>query len=748
MKHTLMNKSWLFSLDGAEETMVNLPHDFSMTKGRHSRALSGKDGGWYDGGLGIYKKSFLRPEHKTVILYVDGCQGLTEIYINRNRVLFHPNGYTPFEVDLTPCLKDGENTLEIRVNSIGQPSARWYTGSGLYRKVELLTADEGYILPSGVYIRTENQAGNVFDMRAEIETSRDGQVDLTLISPDKNESIHLTGESKNGKALFLFSLKTDCIWTADTPRLWTATARFENDEETVTFGVRHVYIDKNKGLIVNGESVKLRGGCLHHDHGMLGARSMKDNEERRILLLKKAGFNAIRTSHNPPSDALLEVCDRLGMYVLDEAFDCWRQGKVPFDYHIFFDDWHERDLVSMLRRDRTHVSVLIWSNGNEIPERSGFSGGYEIMKRLSDIIKSMDNRPVTHALCSFWDVPELVEKQKQTENDPIDTWAEVTAPIAAQTDIAGYNYSHDRVEKDRLAFPERVFLLTETFALSAAASWKSVMDHDYVSGDFVWTAWDYIGESGIGHLVYDRETTRGLMQYPWHLANCADFDLTGFRRPQSYLREIVWGKRTAPYIAVQHPAVYARPCALSMWGFYDISERWSFKGYENKETLAYVFSDADEVELIVNGTPVARQTPDENLMCVFHCVYKPGEIRARAYKNGMLTGEFSIETPKEAADIAVRNVYQGEQAVYADIVLTDPDGNTAFEDASFTVFAAGASETYVSNGDPTTEESYTGNRMSARNGKITAAFIRSDKTINLSIRADVGGKTIEKELAL
>lgn len=748
MKHTLLNRNWLFSLDGADERMVNLPHDFSMEKPRRMGASSGKDGGWYDGGIGVYKKSFPRPEDKTVILSVDGCQGLTEVFINRNRVLFHPNGYTPFEADLTKYLIDGENALEIRVNSIGQPSARWYTGSGLYRKVELLTAREKYIKPNGIYITTVNQTNTTFSMIAEVETSHDGPVGLTLVSPDQKEKLVFSSMSTEGKASFAFSITTPLTWTSEHPNLWKATAKFEDDEETTAFGIRHVYIDKDRGLVVNGESVKLRGGCLHHDHGMMGVRSNITNEERRISLLKKAGFNAIRTSHNPPSSAFLEVCDRLGMYVLDEAFDCWRHGKVPFDYHLFFDDWYERDLTSMLRRDRTHVCVLIWSNGNEIPERSGFSGGYDIMHKLSGIIRKMDNRPITHALCSFWDVPELVEKQRQTENDPIDAWAEATCPIAEETDIVGYNYSHDRVEKDRLAFINRVFLLTETFPLSQAASWKTVTDHAYVSGDFVWTAWDYIGESGIGHIVYDKAETRGLMPYPWHLANCADFDLTGYRRPQSYVREIVWGFRKAPYIAVQHPKNHGRLCAMSMWGFYDASENWFFPGYENKDTLVYVFSDADEVELFVNGASVGRQTPDAEKTCVFKAAYAPGKISARSYKNGDVSGEFEIVTPGKAADLTFKNITNTEEAAFADIVITDQEGRTVFIDTPVYVSQEGGESLFVSNGDPTTEESYTGSKMTSRNGKVTVAILKSGAGVTLTAAYETDGKTIKKELRL
>ena len=239
-------------------------------------------------------------------------------------------------------------------------------------------------------------------------------------------------------------MHTDQLWTDATPFLWRARAQVEScgevDTEEIAFGIRTVQALPQTGLLINGTPVKLRGGCIHQDNGPLGACSFEDAERRKIEILKSVGYNAIRTAHNPPSTVLLNICDELGMYVIDEAFDCWRHGKVAFDYHLFFDDWWERDLTAMVERDRSHPSVILWSNGNEIAERGGFSFGYDTARKLSEKIRSLDDRPITHGLCSFWDLPALEKEQEKSKNETPDAWARYTAPCADATDIIGYNY--------------------------------------------------------------------------------------------------------------------------------------------------------------------------------------------------------------------------------------------------------------------------------------------------------------------
>lgn len=405
------------------------------------------------------------------------------------------------------------------------------------------------------------------------------------------------------------------------------------DAESVRFGIRTIAADPEKGLLVNGASVKLRGGCVHHDNGPLGACSWADAERRRVFKLKEAGFNAIRTAHNPPSTALLEACDALGLYVIDEAFDCWRQGKRTFDYHLFFDEWWERDLSTMLLRDRNHPSVILWSHGNEIPERGGKSFGWEIARALSQRIRALDDRPITHALCSLWDNPDLQRLQDAgVPFGEMDAWARFTSPCADTVDIVGYNYLYERVEADHRRFPNRLIAHTETFPEAAAPSWRTVEENDFVVGDFVWTAWDYFGEAGIGHVAYEKDSTAGLRPWPWLAANCGDISLCGQRRPQSYYREIVWGLRQKPYLAALDPRAAARKCAVSPWGFEDLFAAWTFPGCEGQETEVHVFARADECELFLNGASLGRKPLDAQYRCAFRAPYQPGEVRAVVYR--------------------------------------------------------------------------------------------------------------------
>ncbi len=725
MKHIPLTNGWQFSLNGGEYTAVTLPHDFSIIQSRSPKAPSGKDGGWFECGKGIYMRTLERPEEHTVYFCSNGIQGLTEVWVNDDRVLFHPNGYTPIIADLTPWLKDGENTLVIKVNNRAQPIARWYTGSGMYRGAELLTGSRVYIPPCGLYIKTVSIADDKAKMHLELTLSGGiGDISADVFYPNGEKACTLSMKNACGKAVFDFEMNAE-LWSPNDPKLCNlivnVTANGETDTETATFGIRTVTTHPEKGLLINGEPIKLRGGCIHHDNGIIGARSMRDAELRRVKKLKDVGFNALRMAHNPPSTELLNVCDELGILVIDEAFDCWVQGKVDFDYHIYFEDWWQRDVTALVTRDRNHPSVIIWSNGNEIPERGNNSNGHEIARRLTSHIRSLDDRPVTHALCGYWEVKSLCELQEKTKNDPIDAWASTTENCVKGLEIVGYNYLHDRVVRDRRIFPERLIMLTETMALQAAESWKAVADNAYVVGDFVWTAWDYFGESGIGHVAYDTDKTKGLLQYPCHIANCGDFDVCGRRRPQSYYREIIWGIRKAPYLSVIEPKNAARTCVISNWGFPDLTESWSFPEQEGKTARVYVFSNADECALTVNGHEVARQKVPENMMCVFETAYIPGEIAAIGYANGVETGRHALKTSENASALSVTDEFIGQDIAYAAVNVIDANGNVVpYADIELTIETDGCELLGAGNGDPFTEDDYFDNAIRAYRG--SAAF--------------------------
>lgn len=744
MRHTSWNDGWQFSLQGGAPVPVQLPHDFSFALPREPRNPSGMDGGWFAGGIGEYTKTFSRPEEERCALLIDGAQGLSEVWINGNRAAFHPYGYSPFVADLTPFLREGENALRVVCNTQMQPASRWYTGSGLYRDVELLTGPKVCIPVWGVCVRTLSIENGIARMWAQVQVlGGAGCVYACVRSPEGNSVIEMRREAAQGRAEFVWGLPANQLWTAETPFLWRFEARVEAedgsiDAESVRFGIRTIAADPEKGLLVNGASVKLRGGCVHHDNGPLGACSWADAERRRVFKLKEAGFNAIRTAHNPPSTALLEACDALGLYVIDEAFDCWRQGKRTFDYHLFFDEWWERDLSTMLLRDRNHPSVILWSHGNEIPERGGKSFGWEVARALSQRIRALDDRPITHALCSLWDNPDLQRLQDAgVPFGEMDAWARFTSPCADTVDIVGYNYLYERVEADHRRFPNRLIAHTETFPEAAAPSWRTVEENDFVVGDFVWTAWDYFGEAGIGHVAYEKDSAAGLRPWPWLAANCGDISLCGQRRPQSYYREIVWGLRQKPYLAALDPRAAARKCAVSPWGFEDLFAAWTFPGCEGQETEVHVFARADECELFLNGASLGRKPLDAQYRCAFRAPYQPGEVRAVVYRDGKAVGEEFLRTAGAPVKLCLAESWPGEELVFATICVCDAEGNAVpYANPLIRVSFENACLLGLGSDDPASTEAFTGPARHAWRGAVLAVARRGEQAPVLRAWAD------------
>ncbi|MDF2791561.1 MAG: glycoside hydrolase family protein [Neobacillus sp.] len=399
MKHLNLNLNWKFSystgnagldkLGKAYCETVNLPHDFSINLKRSELESSGGAGGFFPGGIGTYEKEIFIPEkgeEKVYILLVEGAYMNAEVYMNGNLAALHPYGYTEYKVNLTSYIRFGEkNKLRIVVNNNAMPNSRWYSGSGLYRHVRLLTAEKLYIDPWNQFVTTvdikeENTMVKIeTDVTNACSTEEMIEIQTLIYDMDGKEII---SELANGKVMgerittFVnqFSIETPKLWSVESPYLYKAVTRILQhgsvlDEMETTFGIRSISFDTDKGFCLNGTSMKLKGGCIHHDNGPLGAAAFDVAEYRKIRLLKELGYNAIRTAHNPPSRALLDACDYYGMLVIDEMFDCWRQKKNANDYHLYFEDWWKRDVASTVYRDRNHPSVIMWSIGNEIGER-------------------------------------------------------------------------------------------------------------------------------------------------------------------------------------------------------------------------------------------------------------------------------------------------------------------------------------------------------------------------------------------
>ena len=561
-----LSRQWYFQYAGADTWQtVDIPHDYMISLPRDPKASDGSRNGFFPVADGRYVKYIHTPDSSHAILDLDGAYMCAHIKINENLEGIHPYGYAPFLVELSGKLRPDEiNKIEIDT-SVMMRSTRWYTGGGLCRDVFLWTGGTVRIEPRDIFVRTSgvSETGANVQMEAVVTSDIRAKVELRVSIRGTEEQLSGTGNQEilvqpgqRHPVKMNFQIESPRVWSTEEPHLdhLTAEILWEDKVEDTTeldFGVRTLQVDARAGLRLNGISVKLRGGCIHHDHGALGAAAFPEAEERKVRLLKAAGFNAIRIAHNPPSLALLEICDRVGMLVMDEAFDMWNQPKNPGDYHLWFADWWERDLTAMVLRDRNHPCVISYSIGNEIEERDGNSDGAVWSVRLAKKVKELDpTRPVTAAVCSIWDRPEVIDpkeyRKNRHEEDPnADSWEKRTEGFLAPLDIVGYNYLYERYEQDHERYPERVMWGSETHTLHFYDSWKLVEEHPYVLGDFTWTAFDNLGEAGAGRGIWERDgVIRGLSRggYPWRSCWQGDFDLCGYRRPQSYFREAEIGR--------------------------------------------------------------------------------------------------------------------------------------------------------------------------------------------------------------
>ena len=750
MKHISFNENWTCDAYG-KKTEVTLPHDAMIGAPRSADNKTGADLGFFTPARAVYTKRFEKPDDADrVLLGFDGVMGLCEVSVNRQHVAFHPYGYTGFFCDLTPYLVDGVNELTVTADNTAQVASRWYTGLGIYRGVEMLTSAGDRILPWGLAVKTlclrDDSASVEIEVRIDAAAKRVGTLRLSLAGAALLRRIPL----EQGENTFTFHTTLDGItpWSPDEPALYECAAELDSgDTERVTFGVRTTETDPKRGFLLNGEPIKLYGGCVHHDNGILGAASVRAAEERKIRILKENGFNAIRTAHNPPSAVLLDVCDRLGMMVIDEIFDAWRVGKKDFDYHLWYDGYWKEDTRAMVLRDRNHPSVVLWSTGNEIPEKNGTSDGYRTHKGILDTIRVLDpTRPVTHAFCTFWDNWPLEQKCRAEWDkgaQELDLWASLTAPIADLLDVSGYNYLFDRLDRDEVRFPDRLIAMTESFPLEAALGKKRMDSDPRFIGEFVWTAWDYFGETGLGHIEYGKEGSGyGLTRFPEHFANCGDFDICGHKRPAGYYRNALW-KKDAVTMAVADPAHHGEKYLISSWGFYAAERTWTFPGEEGKPTDVFVFSLADEVELLVNGVSLGRKVPDERGTAKFEAVYAPGEIAAKCYRGGVEVGGDRLvttgnwETIRMTADKACGT--GASDIAYLEIELCDHGGNPAWTaDDEIRVSAEGGEVLGTGSANPLDEHVYTEPVCRAYRGTLLAAVRRTAG--RCTVTAEAAGK--------
>lgn len=684
----------LIAGSGSEPAQVTLPHDAMIGTERsgagHAATAYFPSGNWE------YKKSF-EPgpdaEGGALFLEFEGVYRDGRVRVNDTMVAHRPGGYTGFTVQVDHLLRFGEPNA-ITVEARAHDDSRWYSGAGIYRSVWLLRGGRVHLVPGGLQLVTPEIDDDVavVAVGAEVRNQSIGvsSAVLRLEVLDADGMVVAAAEAPvttaPGDVLTArqrLSVPRPRRWGPDDPYLYSCRATLLSgdevlDEESATFGIRSLTVDPLRGLRINGEPVLLRGACVHHDNGLLGAATISRAEERRVELLKEAGFNAIRSAHNPLSVPMLEACDRLGMLVMDETFDMWTQPKSEHDYALRFPDWWEADVEAMVRKDRNHPSVLLYCIGNEIPE-AGTPMGARTGRALAEKVRSLDTtRFVTEAISGLLvggselfaqlaegrqraaaepdaetgvntAMTQIADRLKDLMQSPV--VAKNSAQTASYLDVAGYNYMEARLDTDGALYPNRVIVASETHPAAIATGWAAVRRHPYVIGDFTWTGWDYLGEAGIGRTVYSRtDATPGIQsfqgEFPWRTAWCGDIDITGYRRPQSYYREIVFGLRTDPYVAVQRPEHHGALAAGTPWSWTDVVASWSWAGHEGAPVTVEVYADADEVELLVNGRSVGRQPSGETYRytSTFEASYQPGLLEAVAWRDGAAVGRTAIRS--------------------------------------------------------------------------------------------------------
>lgn len=673
---------------------VQLPHDWSIEDIQPgndafsgpfwSGAVGSRSQGFTVGGTGWYRKRFCLSEDsrgKRFRLCFDGVYRDADVWLNGVHLGNHPYGYTAFSYDLTPHLRFGEeaNMLAVEVKNGGKNS-RWYSGSGIYRPVWLVAVDPIHVAEDGTFVTTpevgsdravvvvENELANTTGETADIAvavTLRDAagqtvanQTILTRIQAGQSYPLR-----------HRLTVTKPALWSPDSPSLYVAVTEIHRDGVLVdrvetAFGIRSIQFDAESGFRLNGATTLMKGGCVHHDNGPLGAAAFAVAEERRVRLLKEAGFNAIRCAHNPPSTAFLDACDRLGMLVIDEAFDHWNWPKNPQDYHQHFAAWGEADMASMVRRDRNHPSVVLWSLGNEIPEQETVLGSDTAGKLVASVRRHDPTRPTILA---------LHPKGNKDINGLYKVPWEAHDGVNASVDVCGYNYRSERYEPDHDRHPERVICGTETFPKQAHAFWALVERLPHVVGDFVWTSFDYLGESSIGWISsQDR--------YPWTVAYCGDLDLIGNRRPQSYYRGVVWNEAEPLSLFVRRPEpTFGQPHS-SPWDFADVYPCWTWPGQEGQDLTVAVYSRCPTVELRLNGTSLGTKTfSPGGYSLEWQVPYTPGTLEAVGTMPDGTTVVQRLETVGEPAQIRLvpeRTTLQrgGQDLAFVRIELLDAAG--------------------------------------------------------------------------
>ena len=672
------NSGWLFSKRGSDisAVTVDLPHDAMIHEQRSKDSVPAGACGYFREGCYEYVKKFSAPgewENKSVILELEAVYQDSSVYLNGKKLAERPYGYSDYFVVLSQNLIiGGENELKVVADNSKAPNSRWYSGAGIIRPVSLHIGNVFHIVPDSIFVN----AGQDGEAEVRLEVTGGDAVRVT-ISKDGKEAASAEGKVEDGKACVRLSVGDPDLWDAENPNLYLCEVVLldggtETDRNSAEFGFRSISWGKD-GFRVNGREVLLRGACVHHDNGILGACSFEEAEERRVRILKDAGFNALRSAHNPAAKGMLRAADRLGMYIMDENFDMWLVKKNPADYGgDTFREWWQRDTEAMIRKDWSHPSVVMYSIGNEIAEL-GVAEGQEYCRMISDFVRRTDpTRPVTLGMnlmlaSAASKGKGIYGEGKNTGTQTMDSMPtseffnilmnkmggiidrmaaskdadKVVAQVSGILDIPGYNYATSRYEKEVEMYPDRSFTGSETLPKMLYKNWELVKKYPNITGDFMWTGWDYLGEAGIGTVRYKSYNNNGLIIS----GGCGVVDICGKQRPEVQWNRLIWGLTDKPGIGVEPYTHAGEAHTQAMWRDTDAVASWAWDGCEGKKQTVTVYSVGAEAELTVNGKSYGRKKIKEDKAVFRRVKYEPGTVEAVSYdENGKEIGRTSLSS--------------------------------------------------------------------------------------------------------
>lgn len=742
MQQIIFNDGWAYRKLDSEDNFrqITVPYDCMLYENRSENSEGGCNNAWFEGYDYEFIKSFeLGAETcgKRIFLEFEGIYHKAEIYCNDVRAGYRPNGYLGLIVDITALVREGTNRLKVISRGADIPNSRWYTGAGIYRPVYMYIADKQHICLNGLKIHTVSVDPAVIQVG--LHTQGCGSAEIFVYYDGKEVAFGKT--FSDGQAELQLLIPAAKLWSPDKPELYRCRVKFGNDVKEERFGIRRIQCDAENGLRINGRRVILRGACLHHDNGLLGAVSLPEAEERKIRILRSCGFNAVRSAHNPCSKALLDACDKLGVLVMDEYADSWYVHKTKHDYATYLQDWYEQDLRDMVDKDYNHPCVVLYSLGNEVTETAEARGVF-LYRKMQETLKKYDKtRPVTCGINIGFNQAALrghsfFSEEKAQKNDyknlgtekanhrkwmfgPLFTKLNAMLPgcdratkeIFSAMDVAGYNYGILRYRWDRRKYPQRVILGSESFCEDAERFMKLASRDKAIIGDFVWTGFDHLGEVGLGSWEYRDYAPTYLHTVGWLTSGSGRIDITGKPLPEAYYMKAAFGLLKKPFIAVRPVNHRGERHSPSGWKFTDAVSSWAWAGCEGRKADVEVYACGAFVELYLNAKCVGRKSLKRRCRVKFTVRYRRGALTAIVYdSNHNEIGRNSISSAESGTEIRIEpeepSAVCGKLS-YIRLRLTDGNGTTkVLERKKISILVEGGELVGLGHACPYNEDGY------------------------------------------